>query len=50
MRQVYQILTPFYEIHTIWQPWIMGYHGEFGTGNSDLNTWTQYVWLDLGLK
>jgi hypothetical protein len=50
LRQVYQITTPFYEFHTIWQPWVMGYHGEFGTGNSDLNTFAQYVWVDRELK
>jgi hypothetical protein len=50
MSQVYQIPTPLYEFHTIWQPWIMGYHGEFGTGNSDLNSFAQYVWLDLNFR
>jgi len=50
LSQVYQITTPCIEFHTIWQPWIMGYHGEYGTGNSDLNTFAQYVWLDLDMK
>jgi hypothetical protein len=50
LRQAYQIVTPFSEFHTIWQPWVMGYHGEYGTGNSDLNTFAQYVWIDRDLK
>jgi peptide/nickel transport system substrate-binding protein len=50
MEQCFFIQTPAYQSHNMWQPWIMGYHGEYGTGNSDLNTFSQYVWLNLDLK
>ncbi len=50
LRQAYLIPFPAFENHTLWEPWIMGYKGEYGTGNSDLNTFTQYVWLDLDMR
>jgi peptide/nickel transport system substrate-binding protein len=50
MDQSWVIPAPAYESHTIWWPWIKGYHGEYGSSNSDLNAWSQYVWLDLDMR
>jgi peptide/nickel transport system substrate-binding protein len=50
LEQAWFIPTPAYEGHTLWQPWIMGYNGEYGCGNSDWNTWAQYVWIDQSMK
>jgi ABC-type transport system substrate-binding protein len=49
-KQCYNIPFPGYAQYTFWQPWLKGYHGEFGTGNSDGGTFPKWVWLDQDLK
>lgn len=44
------IPTPVPAQYTFWQPWVKGYHGEYGTGNSDGGSFPKYVWIDQDLK
>ena len=50
LEQAWFIPTPGYREYTVWQPWLKGYHGEYGTGNSNEPSFMRWIWIDQDLK
>lgn len=36
--------------YTVWQPWLMGYHGEYSVGFWNQYAWTMYTWIDEDMR
>jgi peptide/nickel transport system substrate-binding protein len=36
--------------HSVWQPWVRNYNGEYAIGYRNENAWVQYVWIDQDMK
>ncbi|MBI4283200.1 MAG: ABC transporter substrate-binding protein [Chloroflexi bacterium] len=45
----YQYPTHPYE-YSMWQPWVMSYHGETNSNKGGTNGWIRYAWVDQDLK
>jgi len=50
LEQCYCIQTPVPYVHTVWWPWVKGYHGEYSPGICNEFRWAKYVWIDQELK
>jgi peptide/nickel transport system substrate-binding protein len=50
LQQCWMIPTPSYYQYTVWQPWVMNYHGELNLGNCDRVYAPQFIWIDQDAK
>ena len=41
---------PAAHLFTMWQPWVMGYHGENYVGYYNVTMYIRYIWLDQDLR
>ncbi len=48
--QAYAIPVPYVYKYTFWWPWLKNYTGEVSVGYYNIPIWSQYVWIDQGLK
>lgn len=50
LDQAWAIPFPNLMRSAFWWPWVNNYHGEFGMGYYNWDTYTKYVWIDQDLK
>jgi len=50
LQKFWEIALGHEDQYTVWQPWLMGYHGEYSVGFWNQYAWSMYVWIDEDLR
>ena len=50
IEQAPGVWLPVPHVYRMWQPWILGYNGEYNVGYDNQHVYMQYIWIDQAKK